>query len=154
VLGPLLRLWQGDPWNNNPLTFAIEKVACLTAREISGAATWAEVVKGGKTQRLLEGVVPTNDVTSVDCKQDCAWVSPELDAAVQVRARASLPPARRGRAWSCRGCFSHCASANLGPPSRLPHPDLNPVLVAPNNRTSTLASKRLGWPSTYPMSRP
>jgi hypothetical protein len=112
ILGPALRLFQGDPWNNNPLFPALDKVNCLASKEISAAATWADVVgPDGNKQHLLEGVVPTNDITSVDCKQECAWVDTQLDAFVKVGDSGALfenchchvgARAPSAAAWCCR----------------------------------------------------
>jgi hypothetical protein len=89
LFGPALRLWQGDPWNNKPLTFALEKGICLINYVYSAAATWASVVvKGNTTRYLLEGVVPTNDITSVDCKQECTFANPAVDSTTEVGDQA------------------------------------------------------------------
>ncbi|WIA15659.1 hypothetical protein OEZ85_002285 [Tetradesmus obliquus] len=81
--GPLLRAWQGDPFNTNTMYFAgYDTNICTLALTSAIGAPWVTkkgpLTSKGISQPVFEGVAPTNHVTSTDCGDNCVFTSKKL----------------------------------------------------------------------------
>jgi hypothetical protein len=83
ISGPLLRAWQGDPFNTNSMYFAgYDTSICTLALTSAIGAPWVTkkgpLTSKGVSQPVFEGVAPTNHVTSTDCGDNCVFTSKKL----------------------------------------------------------------------------
>jgi hypothetical protein len=84
--GPLLRMWQKDPFNQGSFYYqsGFDTMACTLAMVSAVGAPW--VTKPGPGSPLgmpipvLEGVALTNHITSTECGDRCAFTSKALMA--------------------------------------------------------------------------
>jgi hypothetical protein len=83
ISGPLLRAWQGDPFNTNTMYFAgYDTSVCTLALTSAIGAPWVTkkgpLTSKGISQPVFDGVAPTNHVTSTDCGDNCVFTSQKL----------------------------------------------------------------------------
>jgi hypothetical protein len=93
ALGPGLRNWQSDPFNQDTTYFtSYDAMACTSAMTSAVGASWATrpgplTSTLGISNPILEGAAPTNQIMSTDCGDRCAWKSKDMQATALVRKR-------------------------------------------------------------------
>jgi hypothetical protein len=123
LLGPGLRNWQSDPFNQDTTYFtSFDTVSCTSALTNAVGAAWA-TKPGPATGPLgisvpvLEGVANTNQIMSTDCGDRCAWLSKDMQATALVGAPPLVRPG-----WETLACRLHLARAAAPPAKLSPNP--------------------------------
>ena len=84
VFGPGLRGWQNDPFNREASYYLTgDALVCAAARTSAVGAPWAMHAPTSDfvpARPILDGVAPTNAVTSTECGDRCAWLSKDMQA--------------------------------------------------------------------------
>eukprot|EP00878_Enallax_costatus_P025086 GHUV01026807.1.p1 GENE.GHUV01026807.1~~GHUV01026807.1.p1 ORF type:complete len:612 (+),score=124.44 GHUV01026807.1:250-2085(+) len=88
VTGPMLRSWQGDPFNKNAVYFTgFDTGICAGALTAAIGAPWmakhvegVESMYGSGLVPLYEGIAATNHAASTECGDRCAFTNKKMEA--------------------------------------------------------------------------